>query len=156
MPFTGTVPTLGALHVPTVSELAGITDPLKEITLPWSSYAATITAATTNPTFGSTVGSFIQVGKFIVFHANFVFATAGSGIYTVSLPVTSNEGTGSPIGVATCAASSGAVRLLRSAWQNGNLSVALAAEDGTRVTNAVPFAFSSGAIISVKGVYEAA
>lgn len=158
MPFTGTIPTLGALHTPTVAELAGITDPLKELTGTWNIYTPVLTGSTTNPNVSSATGGFIQVGHFIVFHASITLSSNGTGLYSVSLPVASAEPTGSPIGEATLfdLSSGSANRYLRSAWQNSNSSVALGAEDGTRVSNALPFIFAAGDIIALKGIYEGA
>ncbi len=64
----------------------------------WTSYTPTLTAATTNPTLGAAsagavqFGRYCKVGRLVVAQFGIRFATsgasAGSGAYTVSLPVT--------------------------------------------------------------------
>lgn len=60
----------------------------------WSYYTPNLTASTTSPTLGSgstATGRYVQIGRFVAFHAFIQFGTsgvaAGSGIYGVSLPV---------------------------------------------------------------------
>ena len=61
---------------------------------PWTDYVPQFTAVTTNPTLGTgggTAGSFIAIGKTVLWHATVTFGTAGvaigSGVYSLSLPV---------------------------------------------------------------------
>jgi len=59
----------------------------------WLSYTPTVTGAVTNPglgTGGSTAGQYLQLGKLVIVHIQIGFGTgptAGSGAYSVSLPV---------------------------------------------------------------------
>ena len=61
----------------------------------WTSYTPVLTASTTNPTLGTgstQEGAYAEFGKLIVFRVYIQFGTAsvnaGSGFYSVSLPVT--------------------------------------------------------------------
>jgi hypothetical protein len=68
----------------------------------WSSWTPSLTAATTNPTLGtgsSAQGIYVQIGKLVIAQFSISFGTsgvnAGSGIYSVSLPVTAKATFGS-------------------------------------------------------------
>lgn len=58
--------------------------------MPWTSYTPTLTASTTNPTNWNRTGSYAQYGKLVVVKFRLDAAagvTDGSGVYSISLPV---------------------------------------------------------------------
>lgn len=148
---------LPTFHAPSGSDLDTWYEILLALMSPWPPYTAVLSGAITNPGVSSSSGAYLQLGHTTFFHANFVLSSGGSGLYTINLPVSSNEGTGSPIGQVTLAdVSTTTNRLWRSAWQNGTNSIAIGAEDSTRVDNTHPFVFAAGDTIAVKGMYESA
>lgn len=53
----------------------------------WTTYTPVLTGSTTNPTYTAS-GQYIQVGNTVHFNAVFTLTAAGSGNYSISLPVT--------------------------------------------------------------------
>lgn len=91
-----------------------IRDALTGIQAAWTSWTPVLTAATTNPTLGSgssQVGNYLQIGKFIIAAGRVAFGTsgvsAGSGRYSMSVPVTAATGTVLSMGVGIYTDSSG-------------------------------------------------
>lgn len=73
---------------------------IQSTTGPWNGIAPTLTAATTNPTLGAgggTGGAWVKINKTVIGWGFIGFGTsgvnAGSGLYAVSLPVASFNGT---------------------------------------------------------------
>ena len=56
---------------------------------PWIDYTPTLTSSGTAPTTSTATGSYIQHGKLVIAYCNIVIATAGTGNYSVALPVAS-------------------------------------------------------------------
>lgn len=81
---------------PTATWVAPIGGPLA--VTPWTAFAPTLSAVTTNPTLGTggtAVGAYQQVGKTVEWRATITIGTspaAGSGDYSVSLPVPPKAG----------------------------------------------------------------
>lgn len=127
---------------------------LEALENPWPTWVPVLTAATTNPTY-TVVGNFLNLDAFIVGRFQFTLITVGSGLYSFSIPQTTNEFTGSPIGLGTVALSAAASRLPRGIWQNGGTSAAMSDEAaGARVSNSAPIAFAAGSLIAGKLWYE--
>ena len=159
--WTGTVPNLAVtLHAVTSTELGVLHDIAVALTDPYTSYTPTWTGGTTAIGNGTLSGAYRQVGHavdgWIAIIGGSTTNWGGGTAWTIGLPVNSNEGTGSPIGVAQAAVSSAAARFGGHAWQNGAASIALAKEDSTRWSSTVPLAFVSGSEIRVWFHYEAA
>ena len=133
---------------------------LKAISDPWSTYSPTWSGGSPAIGNGTLTGSYIQVGKLLLFRINWVSGsttTYGSGAYTFgNLPANSNEPTGSAIGYASINDTS--VTTDRQggwvAWQNGANGVGLGDLTARRVGAAVPQTFATGDQITVKGIYE--
>lgn len=144
-------------------------DNLKAIGDAWTAYTPTLQGSTTNPTLGT--GSvatmrYLQAGKDVRGYFNITFGTAGaaagSGTYSVTLPVNASsnynghsvgravifDSSTSAIGYIDVVASSG-ILLLRYAatYPTGTL---------TSVTNAVPWTWAENDYIRGTFAYEAA
>lgn len=156
-----------ALEVPTADELDAwisqnllyLYDQLHTIT----AYTPTLTASTTDPTLGSgssAVGSYVQMGRLVTYRAWVSFGTsgtaAGSGGYRVSLPVPAEAGwEGTVIG--NVELNNSGTALFRTARiATGGTYTLMFAEDGTAVTDSVPFAWGVSDYLRVSGSYFSA
>ncbi len=135
-----------------------VRDNFKAIGDAWTAYTPVLTAATTNPTIGngSIAGAYIQVGKLVHFRATVTFgstSTAGSGAYSISLPVAA---------VGANVACEGSTWMNQGASNNtGGLFIPTTTtvrpmQAAASVTHNSPFAWAPGDKISIAGCYEAA
>lgn len=137
-------------------------DNLKALGDPWTPYTPSWTAATTNPTLnnGSKSGTFIQVGKLVMFRINITFGsttTVGNGIYSFGLPVAAIHDK-VPLGqITTWDNSLTTFDFFTAFMGNGVTDVCRGrAEGGNNITNAVPIAWATSDEINIQGMYEAA
>lgn len=131
----------------------------------WTPYTPVLTASTTNPTLGTgaTVnGSWTRSGRTVTVNGNFVFgtgATAGSGTYRISLPVTAKTLSGGfHVGAAfgnDTSANNGVDGVSRigagGGWDKAELMLF-----NVLVTATNPFTWAATDIISFTITYEAA
>lgn len=134
----------------------------------WSSYTPALTAATTNPTLGSgsgVSGVYQQIGKLVVVQLKIQFGTsgvnAGSGLYSISVPVTgaSYGGVGYPaLGSAGFIddASSGARKMVACFFDSTNRDKIDLTTEGGNVTNSAPWTWAASDQILLGFFYEAA
>lgn len=140
---------------------------LKAIGDAWTSYTPSWTASTTNPTIGngSLTGAYLQAGKLIAFRARVLFGTtttAGSGNYSLSLPVAARSShRWSFNGIVFDASGPSLLPILTG--DLGGSSVALLCHGTTagsftrNLQHNVPIsAWAAGDEITLSGIYEAA
>lgn len=135
---------------------------------PWSTYVPVLAASITNPTLGtgsSQVGRYVQVGKTVIGDALITFGTsgtnAGSGGYTITLPVAAATATVSPIigdVFIGCAGLSTRAFALLSTASTVQLRYPSAAVNGalSSASNSAPGAWTVNDNIRVHFRYEAA
>lgn len=134
----------------------------EEITLDgvWQDWIPTMTAASTNPTFSEAVGRFVRNGDTIRGWGRLTFATAGAGVYFVSLP-TGVTPPGVLLGpaVLTNTVSGVATRYsmgMIGATGNPSLSASFHPDGAvSAMSNTVPAAVTSGTILRFSFSYEA-
>jgi hypothetical protein len=140
-----------------------IRDNLKAIGDPWTAYTPVLTGSTTNPVLGngSLVGAYLQAGKLVLWRFSFTSGTTttyGSGNYVITLPVAMIAPTGYSVGALTI--QNGGTFYQRSLFSSGSATqMSGAAQDGTRWSNASPYAPVAGLAgqrWSGYGFYEAA
>lgn len=122
-------------------------------------FTPTWTASTTNPTLGNgtLTGRFKQVDKMVDFTIDLTFGTTttvGSGQYLFSLPVSAVRGVEKSI-LATLSLVHGVSRNSGGAVLV-NTGVVRLMQSTAAVSEASPFAWASGDVISLAGRYEAA
>jgi hypothetical protein len=127
----------------------------------WDTYTPLWTATTTSPTLGNgtMTGSYNQVGKTVRFRIRIVLGsttTVGSGTYFFTLPVTSTLAASDVVCFAALLDSSAPARAARTGIVNTASTFFLLDNAGIVVSNAAPWVWASGDIISITGVYEAA
>jgi hypothetical protein len=134
----------------------------------WQAYTPALTAATTNPTLGTgstQQGRYVQIGKFVHAEVFIGFGTsgtaAGSGIYSISLPVAGNQQAQAVVigdGLIKCAGLSTFVETLYNTTTTATVRYCTAAVNGTltTVTHAVPGAWTINDQLIVSFTYEAA
>ena len=158
--WTGTVPNLAVtLHAVTSTELDVLHDIAVALTDPYTAYTPTMTGTGFSIGNGSQTGGYRQVGKavdgwFVIIGGS--TTNWGSVAWTTALPVTSNMGTGQPVGIITGALNSGAARFAGWLWQNGAASAASVQENSTRWSATVPLTFGTGSELRGWFHYEAA
>jgi hypothetical protein len=129
---------------------------IEPFTDPWPDWTFVMTAATTNPTYTVNYAKAIKIGNLVIANFFVTFLTAGSGAYSMAIPYASAGSTGQILGHSTWSLGGANNRLGRTLWQNGASSAAPAAEDGTRVTQAVPIVIVNGAQVNGMLQYWAA
>lgn len=127
----------------------------------WTTYTATLTASTTNPTLGVdsvSSGRYLKIGKMVTVRFRIVFGTsgtnAGSGTYAVALPFTNSLDTytGS---ITLFDQSTGTFRTGTVEAGASGSSVALIVDSATaRVSHAVPWAWTVSDQINGFFMYE--
>lgn len=130
----------------------------------WIAYTPTLTASTTNPNVGASgtvEGYYQQVGKTVNFRGNIVFSgaglTAGSGTYTVALPVTPKDASATmPVGHLFLRDASTAMKLGGIITATGLLQIYNSTTNHGGVTNSAPWAWTTDDSLSFSGTYEAA
>jgi hypothetical protein len=150
----------------TAGQTAGVSTALNQVCFDlaiiggaWASFTPAWTASGTNPVLnnGTLVGRYKQVDKTIDFTIDLTIGsttTLGSGTYLFDLPVASVRGVEMAINstlsmVHGVTRNSGGALLVTS-------TVARLMQDTGPVTNASPFAWATGDVISLAGSYEAA
>lgn len=85
--YTGAIPTLNSLRIPTSAELKEITDALTAITGPWAAYTPVLTNLTLGN--GTLVAQYTQAGKLVHFRWKLTrgSTTSFTGAISVGLPV---------------------------------------------------------------------
>jgi hypothetical protein len=144
-----------------------VEDPIGGVGTAWTSYTPTLTAATTNPTMGTStlVGAYTKLGRTVHFRAQITIGSGfsgGSGQWSVALPFAA---TSSAIqhGQAKCFHSPAGSQHW---WGSGSIAAGgntislfapLGTADGSMrgVSNNQPFVWASGDILHVWGTYEA-
>lgn len=130
----------------------------------WDSYTPAWTAATANPAIGdgTITGHYLQIGKTVLFEVVITMGsttTYGSGQYRVSLPVSptarTRRFTVDYLDTSNGGALLGSGRVSSSLCLLYAPSTTAGAYDRA-ATSAVPFAFASGDVITISGIYEAA
>lgn len=134
-----------------------IAQPLGEVV-----WTPALTASSVNPTLGTgstATGGYVRQGRLITFYAQLAFGTsgnaAGTGTYRVSLPFTAAATWQGQVIGAVELNNSGAGVLRTARIDTGGTYVTMAAEDGTAVTDAVPFVWGVSDYIRVSGSYVA-
>ena len=93
LPDTSTPITAAALNTIDAG-ITSVTTQTDLFTAPWTGFTPLLTAVTTNPTLGSgssQSGRYVVIGKTVIVDVRIAFGTgasAGSGAYSISLPVT--------------------------------------------------------------------
>jgi hypothetical protein len=159
--WTGTIPSLGALHAPTAGELEQITGALGALTGAWTPFTPVWTGSSSNPAIGNgtLAGAYMQAGK-LVHYVGRMFAgsttTFGSGNYDMSLPV---AGADADLGIGTCLlydSSAAAARYGGAAVFDTTAMIRFYAGTGGIVTNLAPFTWANGDRLQWFITYEAA
>lgn len=142
-----------------------VRDNLKAIGDPWTAYAPSWTAATSNPVIsnGTIVGRHVAAGKLIHFRVVITMGsttTFGTGQYSISLPVAAH-GTGLQFLLGEATVAGGANRVVGRIAAAGTTAVlycdATTAGNPLRaVTPTVPATFANGSVLTITGTYEAA
>jgi hypothetical protein len=136
-----------------------------ELNGPWSPYTPALTASTTNPTLGSgatTSGRYKVIASgLVIFNARIVFgssgALAGTGTYSVSLPVAANTSVVTPNSNVALFDNSSSTRNIGVLIIATSTTAQIWAHGGTSgVTNAVPWTWAASDQINYAGVYEPA
>lgn len=122
----------------------------------WST--PSLTASTTNPGVSSATGHYLKVGRLNVFRANFTLSSAGTGSYFCSLPFTATTGVGLINVFAQDVSAGGTIYNGKGFIDVGGAPTRfiLLTDDSLAATQwapTVPFAFASGDLISVFGVF---
>jgi hypothetical protein len=128
----------------------------------WIDYSGSFTwTNTVNPTIGNgaLVAHYMQIAGITAFRfsitAGSTTAWGSGGGWSFGIFGASVGATGQAVGVATLQDSSVSVnRLIRGLYLNSSSSVAMSAEDGTRVSPTTPFTFANGDQITGVGIYE--
>lgn len=136
-----------------------------ELNGPWTSFTPALTASSVNPTLGSgstTSGRYKVIASgLVIFNARIVFgssgAAAGTGTYSVSLPVAANT---------TIVFINSAVALFDSSSSTRTMAALIVATSTTAqiwpnaatsgATNAVPWTWAASDQINYAGIYEPA
>lgn len=137
-----------------------VRDNLKAIGDAWTSYVPSWTATTTNPTLGNgtLTGKYLQAGKLVIFRIELTIGsttTAGSGVYSLSLPVATAHSTNAVLGGGGLFFDTSAANHYMHVPYIAGGAVRLAAS-AARWTATVPVAPATDDVISVSGSYEAA
>lgn len=128
----------------------------------FSTYTPSLTGSSSNPTLGSGAtadGRYYQIGKLVVVHVDIKFGTssaAGSGTYSVSLPVSAS--TSIPfarVGSGLCRDDSASASYVTVASIATSSTVALFTDSG-QVGAASPFAWGDSDFLRLVLMYEAA
>lgn len=134
----------------------------------WSSYTPALTASVTNPTLGSgsgATGVYQQIGKLVVVQLKFQFGSsgvnAGSGLYSISVPVTGDAygSVGYPaLGSAGFVddASTGARKMVACFFDNLDRDKIDLTTEGGNVTNSAPWTWAASDQILLGFFYQAA
>ena len=130
----------------------------------WTSYTPSWTASTTNPVIGNgtIVGAYTQVQKTVWYRAQITMGsttTYGSGVYSLSLPVTHGTSSNQIVEAVAFDTSTGFYyRGLTVLFTAGTIRTQFvdAAGSTSGWTPTVPFTWASGDIYMVSGCYEAA
>ena len=161
-----TYPTVGDNVAPLSEHFETLAEDVDTALGVWADYTPTWTASTTNPSIGngSILGRWIQVGSLVVYLGKILFGSttsAGSGAYSVTLPVTSANFTGGngTIGSAWIRDASGADY----AFQLVDAGTFFIIRPGSssyggnsQWASTQPFSHASGDFISWHAAYEAA
>lgn len=135
-----------------------VRDNFRHIAAAWDSYTPALTAATTNPSLGSTgmaTGRYLQVGKTVkwsvLIQAGGTGISAGSGEYLISLPVTPRA-VFSAIGHGWIYNTGGWLTFV----VDGGSSPARMISSSGLISNTVGGLSGGGQVLTVGGTYEAA
>lgn len=129
---------------------------------PWRTFTPTITGATTDPTLGTgstQEGWYLHVGRLVVARGRIIFGTsgvdAGSGVYTIGLPVVArSDGRESPVGAAWLFDSSTTANVAVAVLQQAG--TILVEDSSARITDSHPFTWAASDQIRFHAVYESA
>jgi hypothetical protein len=96
--WSGTLPSLLAGDIPPATDWAEILGALHALTDAWTSFTPVWTSTGTAPAIvnGTLDGAYLRAGKFVVYTGRFLAGsstTFGTGVYSMSVPVTSDSGT---------------------------------------------------------------
>jgi hypothetical protein len=135
----------------------------------WTAYTPSLTASTTNPTLGTgstASGAYMQIGKMVRVYLRIVFGTsgtnAGSGTYSISLPVTSKAtGFAEPLGSGEVRDSSANILRMVSVFRGSTSTLQLKHVSATNgellsLTHSAPWAWDASDEIFLQFSYEAA
>jgi hypothetical protein len=138
------------------AKLQTLTDALKAIGDPWQSWTPVLTSSGTAPTYSSS-GTYVHAGRWVVFEFNITITTAGTGNYTITLPVTGLNLFPRSFVIAGCYDQSAGLVYPRHGVSTGsNTAFVLNNTDSTRVSATSPFTFASPDQIAGYGSYQAA
>lgn len=131
----------------------------------WTSYTPSLTASTTNPNLGSTgstSGAYMQIGKMVYGRAKFTFGgtgiSAGSGVYYLSLPISSAVA-GWTIGVAFAQDDSTGARQVLTCWLNNSSRIEFMYDGASGypgATATAPWVWAANDFLACEFTYEAA
>lgn len=156
--WTGTLPTLPALHAATASELAVFLAAVAALTDPKGAYVPVLTSSGTNPTGQTVTGFYSRANKQVNGRALITFAaTIGTGSYFVDSPTSTAEVSGESAGSALFFDTSAGTRYPLAVFWVGAHTVSFGIPGtGGRLTNVAPVTVAAGDQISVKWDYEGA
>ena len=140
----------------TAAKMQTIRDALKAIGDPWQSWIPALTSSGTAPTYTSS-GTYLQAGRWVEFEFNITITTAGTGNYSISLPVTgANLFPRSFVNAGCYDQSAGLIYPRHGISTGSNTTFVLNNTDSTRVSATSPFTFASPDQIAGYGSYQAA
>jgi hypothetical protein len=133
-----------------------IRDNFKALT-EFTSYVPVLTSSGTAPSTSAATGGYIYAGKWVTGWFELVLSAAGSGNYSVNVPVAAaGHWFPKPFGQVSCINGSGGY-FARQLINTGSATIAsMTGDGGTRVSATSPFAFASGHTIAGTFAYEAA
>jgi hypothetical protein len=152
----------------TAATLNAISNELASYNAAWTSHTPTLTAATTNPNLGggSTSGNFLQIGSLVIYRFSILFgagATAGTGVYRVSLPVTAASLSALlPVGSARAVDSSAslsaivAIRLISTTNLEFMYTATYPTGTINNISGASPWTWADADSINGQAIYQAA
>lgn len=125
----------------------------------WTAYTPTLTSSGTAPTTSTAEGRYVRVGRIIIAECNIVIATAGTGTYSIALPVESlAAATDTNLNLAWLYDSSATLSQMGVAVaQAGGLTCQIRAHGVTgAMGNSAPWTWAVGDAIRLNLLYEAA
>lgn len=132
----------------------------------WTAWTPALTAATTNPTLGAgaiTAGRYVRNGKNVTGWGHIKFGTsgaaAGSGLYTISLPVPPKTSSTSTISVGTgqlVDAGTTSTTMVMQLWTNETVAHMQAVTNSSQVSNTIPWTWANNDEFIFRFDYEAA
>jgi hypothetical protein len=138
------------------AKLQTLTDALLAIGNPWQSWTPVLTSTGTAPTTTVT-GGYVHAGRLVIFEFAITIVTAGTGNYTISLPVTAAGLFPKAFVTASCYDQSAGLLYPRIGLSVGsNTTFVLNNDDSSRVSQTSPFTFAVNDVIAGTGTYQAA